>query len=147
MLANRVNVRCIRCICALSTDKRALRRIRVLTDLNRQTGRPCFVRARATAPTKSGIFPISRLLMRLDVRMSNLFYWMYTLAPTVPRHRLVEHRSASSRQGNRLTRKSFTPSVGLRFSPLFSSIIFQLLYPLQFIYCVFFWFIRSVKSY
>lgn len=38
---------------------------------------------RATAPTKSGIFPISRLLMRLDVRMSNLFYWMYTR--TVPR--------------------------------------------------------------
>lgn len=84
-------------------------RIRVLTDLNRQTGRPCFVRARATAPTKSGIFPISRLLMRLDVKMSNPFYWMYTLAPTVPRHRLAEHRSVSSRQGNRLTRNFFSP--------------------------------------
>lgn len=116
MLANRVNVRCIRCICALSTDKRALRRIRVLTDLNRQTGRPCFVRARATAPTKSGIFPISRLLMRLDVRMSNLFYWMYTLAPTVPRHRLVEHRSASSREST--YSKVFHP---FRWSTIFAT--------------------------
>lgn len=35
-------------------------------------------RARAAAPTKSGIFPISKWLMRLDARMSNLFYWMYT---------------------------------------------------------------------
>lgn len=111
--------------------------VRVLADLNRQTGRPCFVRARATAPTKSGIFPISRLLMRLDVRMSNLFYWMYTLAPTVPRHRLVEHRSASSRQGNRLTRNFFTPSYDFRH--FFWSMNFQLLYLLQWrIYRVFF---------
>lgn len=48
-----------------------------------QAAPACFARARATAPTNTGIFPISKWLMRLrlDARMSNLFYWMYTLAP------------------------------------------------------------------
>ena len=50
--------------------------------LNREAASTVFrARARAAAPTKSGIFPISKWLMQLDARMSNLFYWMYTLAP------------------------------------------------------------------
>lgn len=72
-----------------------------------QAARSCFVRARAAAPTKSGIFPISKWLMRLDARMSNLFYWMYTLAPPVPRYRII--RSALFRQGNWLAREPSLP--------------------------------------
>lgn len=88
-----------------------------------QAARSCFVRARAAAPTKSGIFPISKWLMRLDARMSNLFYWMYTLAPPVPRYRIIRAsiRFVPPREltCSRAFSSSFSVCVSLIFPSLF----------------------------
>lgn len=93
---------------------------------------------RSTAPTKSGIFPISRLLMRLHARMSNLFYWMYTVArQPISRTSIRFVPSRESTYSN-----VFHPFRCLRFSPLLSSHDSRIIFFLMGEF-IFFWFFSA----
>lgn len=99
-------VRYIRCICTRCPFQAqyVCARVCALADLNRQTGRPCFVR------------PLLRRVAFSRYRgcwCGSMREWVTSFIGCIRllANRLVEHRSASSRQGNRLTRMFFTPSV------------------------------------
>lgn len=111
----------------------------VLADLNRQTGRPCFVR------------PLLRRVAFSRYRgcwCGSMWEWVTSFIGCIRErflaNRLVEHRSASSRQGNRLTRMFFTPSVE---STILASLLSDIIFLNGRIYLFVSWFVQKLYDY